>query len=85
MSVLFIKINFNKIYINPFPRYKVTAGLKLALLASHMDKYVIALIENLRKTLEYDVIFDKHRRQTLAVALFILCYVFYIVFVKRVK
>ena len=37
------------------------------------------------KSSECDVIFDKHRRQTLAAALFNLCYVFYIVFVKRVK
>ena len=56
--------------------------LKLALLASHMAE---TLIENLRKTSECDVMFDKHRRQTLAVALFNLCYVFYIVFVKRIK
>jgi len=45
--------------------------LNLALLASHIDKYATALIEN--------------RRQTLAVALFNLCYVLYIVFVRRVK
>jgi len=50
-----------------------------------MDKYNTALLENLRKTSECDVMFDKHRRQTLTVALFNLCYVFYIVFVKRIE
>ena len=50
-----------------------------------MEKYATALIENLRKTSECDVMFDKHRRQTLAVALFNKCYAFYIVFVKRIK
>jgi len=50
-----------------------------------MDNYATALIENLRKTSECDVMFDKQRRQTLHLALFNLCYVFYIVFVKRVK
>ena len=59
--------------------------LKLPLLASQMDKYDTALIEKLRKTSEYDVMFDKLRHQTLAVALFILCYVFCIVVVKRIK
>ena len=44
-----------------------------------------AVIKNLRKTSECDVMLDKHKRQTLAVALFNLCYVFYIVFVKRIK
>ena len=52
--------------------------LKLALLASHMAE---SLIENLRKTLEY----DKQRPQTLHVALFNLCYVFYIIFIKHIK
>jgi len=50
-----------------FARNKDTMVLKLALLASQMDKYGTALIENLRKTSECDVIFDKHRCQTLAV------------------
>jgi len=59
--------------------------LKLALLASHIDKYATALIKNLWKTSKCDVMFDKHRWQTIAVALFNLCYVFYIVFVKRIK
>ena len=59
--------------------------LKLALLAYHMDKYATALFENLRKTSEHYVIFDKHRHQILAVALFNLCYVFYIIFVKHIK
>jgi len=43
-----------------------------------MDKYATAITENLRKTSECDVIFDKQRRQTLVVALFNLCYVLYI-------
>jgi len=85
MSVLFAKINFNQRYIYIFPINKVTMILKLALLPSHIDKCATGLIENLRKTSECDVIFDKTRHQTLAVALFILCYVCYIVFVKRVK
>ena len=73
MSVLYIKIK------EIFSRNKVTMDLKFALLASHIDKYATALIDNLRKTSECDVIFDKHRRQTLAVALLNLCCVFYIV------
>ena len=68
-----------------FLRNKVTVVLKLTLLASDMDKFATALIENLRKTSECDVIFDKHRRQTLAMFLLNLCYVFYIVFVRRVN
>jgi len=52
--------------------------LKLPLLASHM---AVTLIDNLRKTLQCDVIFAKQRRQTLHVALFNLCCVFY----KRIK
>jgi len=43
------------------------------------------LLENLPKTSECDVMFDKQRRQTLHVALFNLCHLFYIVFVKRIK
>ena len=50
-----------------------------------MEKYTTASIENLRKTSECDVMFDKHRRQTLAVTLFNLCYMFYVVFVKCTK
>jgi len=41
------------------------------------------LIENLRKSSESAVIFVKQRPQTLHVALFILCYVFQIVFIKH--
>jgi len=43
------------------------------------------LIENLWKISECGVIFDKQIRQTLHVALFNLCHVFYIVVVKRIK
>ena len=50
-----------------------------------MDKYATFLIENLRKTSECDVMSDKHIRQTLTVALFNLCYAFYIAFVERIK
>ena len=71
-------------YIFP-PRNKATVVLKLALLAYYMEKYVTALIKNLRKTSECDVIFDKQRHQTLAVALLNMYYVFYIVFVERIK
>jgi len=81
MSVLFIKINFNQGYILILPRSKVTVVTLFTLLASHMPH--TAFLKNLRKTSECDVIFDKHRRQTLAVVLFNLCHVFYIVFVKR--
>jgi len=52
------------------------------MLASHMAKM---LIENLRKSLERDVIFTKQRPQALHVALFNLCYVFHIVFIKHIK
>ena len=58
MLVLYIKINFNQSYINFFPRNKATVVLNLALLASHVAE---TLIENLRKTSEYDVIFAKQR------------------------
>jgi len=70
---------------NHFPRNKVTVILKLILLASHIDKYATALINNLQKTSEYDVMFDKHRRQTLAVALFNLCYAFHLIDFKHIK
>ena len=56
--------------------------LKLALLASHMAE---TLIQNLRKTLECDVNFANQRPQTLHVALFNLCYVFHIIFIKHIK
>ena len=46
-------------------------------IASHVDKYLTALIENLPN------ISGKHRRQTLAAAFLDLCSAFYIVFVKR--
>ena len=62
MLVLYIKINFNQRYIKFFLRNKVTLVLKLALLSSHMAE---TLIENLRKTLECDVIFAKQRPQRL--------------------
>jgi len=81
MWVLYI----SEIYFNYFPRNKASVVLKLSLLTSHMDKYATALIESLRNTSECDVMFDKYRRQTLTVALFNLCYVFYFVFVKRIK
>jgi len=74
MSVLFIKIKFRQRYI-----------LKLALIASHMDKYATALIQILQKTTESDIMFGKHRRQTFAVTLLNLRYVFCIVLVKRIK
>ena len=79
MSALFIKINFSQRYNWSFPRNKVTVVLKLALLASRPA----ALIENLRKPSDCDVMFDKHRRQTLAVTSFNPCYAFYIVSDKR--
>ena len=82
LFVLYIKINFSQRYIKFFSRNKVTVVLKLALLASHMAEL---LIENLRKTLECDILFAKQRRQTLYVALLNLCYVFYIVFIKHIK
>ena len=44
-----------------------------------------ALLEILQKTLGCAGMFHKHRRQNLIVAFFNLCYVFYIVFVKRIK
>ena len=65
-----------------FFRKNVTVVLRLALLVFHM---ATALIENVRKTSESEVMLDKHWRQTLTMALFNLCYVFYVVFVKRIK
>ena len=59
--------------------------LKPALLPSYMDKFATNLIENLLETSECDVMFDKHRRQTFAVALFKPCYMFCIFFIKRLK
>ena len=85
VKLLNIKINFNQWYILFFPRNKVTVVLKLTLLAFHMNKYVIALIANLWKTSECDVIFAKQRPQTLHVALFNLCCVFHIVLIKHIK
>jgi len=61
MLVLYIKINFNQIYIKLFHRNEVTVVLKLALLSSHMAE---TLIDNLQKTSECDVIFAKQRPQT---------------------
>ena len=78
MLVLYIKINFNQRDLKCFPRNKVTVVLKLALLASHMAV-------NLQKISESDVIFPKQRTKTLHVALFNLCYVFHIVFIKHIK
>ena len=56
--------------------------LKLALLAFHM---VETLFENLQKTSECDVIFAKQRPKYSIVALFNLCYVLRIVFIKHIK
>jgi len=56
--------------------------LKFAWLASHMTE---TLMDNLWKTLECDIIFAKQRPQTLHGALFNLCYVFHIVFIKHIK
>ena len=77
--MLFIKINFSNKYILIFPINKVIVVLKLALLASHMDKYVTVLIENAMSGLT-----NIDASQTLTVALFNMCFVFYIVFVKRI-
>jgi len=63
-------ISIRDIY-NLFPRNKVTVVLKFALLASHLAEI---LFENLRKNSE-----------TLHMALFNLCYVFHIVFIKHIK
>jgi len=54
--------------------------LKLTLIASQMAK---TLIENFWITSECDVIFAKQRPQKLHVALFYLCYMFHIVFIKH--
>ena len=82
LVLLYIKINFNQRYIKFFPRNNVAVVLKLALLASHI---ATTLIKNLQKTSECDVIFAKHRSQTLHMALFNWCYVFHIVFIKHIK
>jgi len=51
MSVLFIKSNFSHRFF--FSRNKVTEVLKLALLASHIDKYATALIGNLQNVASF--------------------------------
>ena len=43
---------------------KVENRFELVLIASHMDKYTTALTENIRKTWECDVIFDKQMPNT---------------------
>jgi len=62
-----------------FPRNKVTVVLKLALLASHMAKTLIENLRNVTSSLP-----NKDPKHS-TVALFNLCYVFHIVFIKHIK
>ena len=75
-----MSINFIDIYYF-FPRNTVS-GFKTCF--TSISRGQISHSFN-RESSECDVMFDKFRRQTLAVALFNLCYVFYIVFDKRIK
>jgi len=82
MLVLYIKINFNHRYIWFFPRNKVTVVLKLALLASHGWNFNQEYSENFGM---WRHLCQNKDPKTLHVALFNLCYVFHIVFIKYYK
>ena len=68
-----------------FPKIKVTVVLKLALLASHMNRYATALIENLRKTSKREIKRSPNTDAKHSWWPFLSSDVFYIVFVKRIK